>query len=158
VRQIIAPILALAPDQATRKALLRLMGSMNDELRADRADLPEAALLEVLIDLVLEGGRKVIPVKLIAAKLIEKAGRDIERAITPKYIGLLLRKRLHLATYKSNGNYVWPIIKTERLEVLAGRYGIETAGILSLGRVDSGHMDVGDVVPGNGGEKSVEDS
>lgn len=152
VRQIVAPLLALAPDQATRATLLRLMSGMSDELRADRADLPEAALVEVLIDIVVEGGRKVVPIKLLAAKLIEKAGRDIDRAITPRYVGSLLRKRLHLSTYRSSGSYVWPVVKTERLEVLAARYGIETAGILSLGRV--GHVDIGDVVSGEGGEKS----
>ena len=151
VSQIAAPILALATNSETRTQLLRLINGINDELRADRADLPEAALLEVLIDLIAESNQWAIPVKQIAARLIQKAGRDIDRPITARYVGQLLRKRLHLTTFKSHGNYVWPVAEREKLEVLAARYGIDTAGTLSPGSfptASGGHRDVGDFASG----------
>ena len=42
---------------------------------------------------------------------------------------------------------VWPLVKPERLLVLAVRYGIKPAGIPALGNVDGGLQDIGDVVP-----------
>jgi hypothetical protein len=64
----------------------------------------------------------------IVAVFIERYGFEYERAITNRWIGSILRKRLNIATYKSHGVYVVPVGDRSKIELLCGRYGVSVIG------------------------------
>ena len=60
----------------------------------------------------------------IVAVFIERYGFEYDRAITNRWIGSILRKRLNIGTYKSHGVYVVPVGDRSKIELLCGRYGV----------------------------------
>jgi hypothetical protein len=50
---------------------------------------------------------------------------EYDRAITIRWIGGVLRKRLNIQTYKSHGVYVVPINERPKIEMLCARYGVD---------------------------------
>jgi hypothetical protein len=82
-------------------------------------------LLEVLVTLFSKARGSTIPVSEIASLLSERFGRDVDRVVTPSYVGQLLRKRLFIKTYKTKGVYVVPVTERDKIVLLAERFGID---------------------------------
>lgn len=122
LNQILVPLLSLVDDPALRTHIRTAVRHIEDELAAERAASSEAQLLDVIVS--LKDGDRSIPVGDIAAAFIKRHGADYDRPITNRYIGSLLRRRLHLQTYKSDGVYVLPMKNEEKLRALCVRYGI----------------------------------
>jgi hypothetical protein len=91
---------------------------------AERGLLAEAQALEVLAELMEASQRLVVPVSDVASGLTERYGEEYERPITNKWVGGLLRRRLHIQTYKSHGVYVVPMTERAKVEILCARYGV----------------------------------
>ena len=83
----------------------------------------EAQLVETI--LVRKHGEDSIPVSEITQSFVERFGSEFDRPITNRYVGSLLRRRLHLKTYKSDGVYVLSMKNTEKLQSLCRRYGVD---------------------------------
>ncbi|HVH76567.1 MAG TPA: hypothetical protein VM755_16745 [Stellaceae bacterium] len=126
ISQILTPLLSVVDDAATREALVGFARGVHDGILAERGLTTEAQLLEVVRELAESGAAPVLSVGEIAGRFAERFGREYERPITPRWIGMLLRRRLHLATYKSHGRYVLPAA-TASLAALYERYGISDA-------------------------------
>ena len=62
--------------------------------------------------------------KDITSWLVDRHGEDYERKITTRWVGSVIRRKLHLATCKSHGNYVIPLEELPKLDRLYARYGI----------------------------------
>ena len=60
----------------------------------------------------------------LKAAIAGKAGADIGRPMTNKWVGGFLRNRLRLATMKSRGVYVVPPLERPKVEALAKRFGV----------------------------------
>jgi hypothetical protein len=64
-----------------------------------------------------------LSIKHLADRLNEKHGLDYDRAITPKWIGTIVRQKLHLKTYKRHGAFVVSV-NEKTLEPLYEKYGV----------------------------------
>jgi hypothetical protein len=64
-----------------------------------------------------------LAVKEITSLFVDRHGEDYERKVTPKWVGLRLRKTLNLKPWKSHGNFVIHA-ESRRLGHLYEKYGI----------------------------------
>lgn len=124
LNQIFVPLLSVTEDPDTREQLKELARRYHREMVAERGLKPEAQVLEVIRDL-LQDGRSRLEVGQIADWFADRHGFDYERQITPRWVGYLIRKKLHLKTRKSRGVYVIPEGEREKLERLYEKYGVE---------------------------------
>ena len=146
INQILTPLLSVVDDPAARDALVAFARGTHDEIVAERGLTTEAQLLEVVRELAGHGASG-LAISDIATRFANRFGSEYERPITPRWIGTILRRRLHLASYKSHGRFVLPI-KTARLTTLYDRYGIsepdgETSGACEAVVDPDGHGDMG---------------
>ena len=80
-------------------------------------------MLEIIRDLVgLEDSR--LSVKEITSWFVDRFGDEYDRKVTPKWIGSVIRSRLHLRTHKSHGVFVIPMEERPKLAWLFEKYGI----------------------------------
>ena len=66
-----------------------------------------------------------LAVKEIANWLQDRHGEEYERKITTKWVGNILRKKLHLATQRTKAGYIVPPEEFGKFPRLYGRYGLE---------------------------------
>jgi hypothetical protein len=123
MNQILVPLLSIVDDDQLRMRIRAGVRHVEDELAAERAASIEAQLLDVVMS--LRKGDRSVAVAEITRAFVERFGSDYERPITNRYIGSVLRRRLHLLTYKTDGVYVVAMKDEEKLEALCARYGVE---------------------------------
>lgn len=133
LNQILVPLLSIIDDETLREDLRDSVRSFDKHLYAERSASAEAGILEILRELLEDSQRSNIPVSEITGKFVEQYGQEYERPITNRFIGGLLRKRLHLVTFKSHGVFVVPTGENSKVEELCIRYGLaertgETSG------------------------------
>ena len=122
--QILVPLLSIIDDERLREEIrLVAKGLERSELVA-RSSTAEAQVLDVLSSLLAAGDEAHITVGDITAALTERYGGEYERPLTNRYVGNILRKRLHLTTYKSHGVYVVPRAVKGQVEILCKKYGV----------------------------------
>jgi hypothetical protein len=139
LNQIFAPLLSIIDDPKAREGLQELARRYNRELVSDRGLETEAQLLEVIRDLAVSAADGRLAVKEIAGLFVDRHGDDYERKVTAKWVGSLLRKKLGLKPWKSNGAFVISTSESPRLANLFEKYGIETtAKDLPLGAAPPG--------------------
>lgn len=125
--QILTPLFSLVEDDALRAKIQEAARALDARVKAERADIPEALVLEVLHRLVTSGEViDSIPIRLITRHVTERYASEFERQISHRYIGGLVRTRLHLPTYKRSGVYVVPLTDSvrEQISELCKRFGI----------------------------------
>jgi hypothetical protein len=123
LNQIFSPLLSIVDDPKAQEDLKELARRYDRELVSDRGMETEAQLLEVIRDLAASSTDSRLTVKEIASLFADRHGEDYERKVTPKWIGLRLRKTLNLKPWKSHGNFVI-LAESPRLEHLYEKYGI----------------------------------
>lgn len=121
LKQILRPLVALA-DDSTRTLLIDLMTERQRELVSERGADMEAQLLTVIRDLMVTS--EGISVQDIARRFGEQYQDDYRRPITPKWVGMMLRRRLQIKPHKSSGVYVLGRALVPFLERLYQKYGI----------------------------------
>ena len=122
LNQILVPLLSIVDDEHLRDEIRSVAHSLEEDLAAERNASTEAQLLEVIMSLM--EGKQALLVRNITKVFIGRFASDYERPITNRYIGSLLRKSLHLKTYKTSGAYVVALKDTEKLKTLCARYGV----------------------------------
>ena len=123
----LVPLLSIIDDEEARTVARAFVSGIGDELRFDRSLRPEAIVLRVIRDLTASAKGSTVALSDITAQVIDRHSKDFDRFVTPRYIGELIRKRLRIATYKSHGVYVIPLVETEKIAFLAERYGVNGA-------------------------------
>ncbi|ESZ51715.1 hypothetical protein X731_03830 [Mesorhizobium sp. L2C054A000] len=126
LNQVLVPLLSVIADKTVRLDVLERAGAMQQTMVFDRGLSIEADILESLTSLISDTSRKVITIKAIADVVAGQHPGEFARPITPKYVGSLLRRRLNIAVYKSNGSYVVPVSEWPKIKELCRRYGIDT--------------------------------
>src|SRR2546426_10709837 len=63
----------------------------------------------------------------ITSRFIEHHAEEMDRKVTPKWFGGIIRRRLGLRTERRGGSYVIPMSEAPRLEQLYERYGLASA-------------------------------
>jgi hypothetical protein len=122
--QIFSPLLSIIDDPEARKNLLELARRYNRDLVSDRGMDTEAQVLEVIRDLGASSPNGMVAMKEIASLFIDRHGEEFERKVTPKWIGSLVRRKLNLHPYKSNGVYVVGAAGGPHLQRLYEKFGI----------------------------------
>jgi hypothetical protein len=125
VRQILTPLLSIVEDRRVRAGILGYAARSHEALIAERGLSTEAQLLEVIRTVATESSASVVSIGELAERFSTLHAAEYEHPITPRWIGSILRRRLHLSPYKSNGRYVLAVGDGARLSVLYRRYGIE---------------------------------
>lgn len=124
LNQILVPLLSVIGDTELHADLRSMAAAYYRDLVAERGLSPEARVLELLSELAATGGKLGIPIHDIATRFMERYGAEYSRPITNKWIGYILRMKLHLATYKSHGVYVVSAAETVKLDLLREKYGL----------------------------------
>jgi hypothetical protein len=122
--QVTLPLLSILDDQLLHATAKEIVSQTHADTLADRAASPAGILVALLVDLARAGDRRYVGLSQVTGSFIERAGREIDRPITNRYVGSLLRRALGIRTYKSHGTYQVPL-EAQRLAKLGARYGVE---------------------------------
>ncbi|MHB8256618.1 MAG: hypothetical protein ACYDHY_14460 [Acidiferrobacterales bacterium] len=123
LNQMFVPLMSIIDDAQLRNELHDIARRYHSDMVADRGMDIEAQVLEVIRDIYPHPDKK-LSVKEITSAFTERYGSDYERKITPKWIGGIIRKKLHLTTQKSHGVFLIPFTEKPKLDRLYERYGI----------------------------------
>ncbi|MEO6191612.1 MAG: hypothetical protein ABIS20_01265 [Thermoanaerobaculia bacterium] len=134
--QILLPLLSTAPSEETRARLLALAKRSGEVISTERAMAMEAEVLAILYELREE--KVPLAVIEIAQRFAKRHAAEYEYAVTPRWIGSILRRKLMLNPQKRGGTFTIPASEYPKLARLFEKY--------SVGRQDIG--DIGDVQPG----------
>ena len=148
--QIFSPLLSVIRDEGARVALLDLARRYQRELVSERGMDTEAQILEIIRELKSSSPDGRLSIRDIASLFSARYGGEYEKPVTAKWIGHLLRKKLHLKPEKSHGVYVLSISEDSVLGHLYEKYGLtgeETEPSERDVRVDVG--DLGDLATGS---------
>ncbi len=123
INQIFSPLLSVIDDADHRQIVLNVAVKYSQELQNERSQNTEAQVLSILKSLLSDSD--YISVKLVTSEFSYQYADFHERKVTSKWIGYILRKKLGLSTYKSNGNYVVNTTgSAKKLNDLYIRYGV----------------------------------
>lgn len=124
LNQVFVPLLSIIEEPSAREDLLELARRYNKEMITERGHDTEAQVLEIIRDLLASPFNSKLSVKEITNLFIDRYEADYERKITPRWIGSIVRKKLGLATQKSDGVFVIPRSEEPKLSRLYEKYGL----------------------------------
>lgn len=145
MNQILIPLMSVVEGRSARDAIAAFALATQEALTAEQGLSVEAQLLDIIRELSGEAHREVVPLSDLCDRFRARFAAEYQRPITPRWIGSMLRQRLHLAPFKRHGRYVLSIIDRARLETLYERYGLATEPEAQLPLWQSGGGE-GDVV------------
>src|SRR5712664_600983 len=124
LNQVFVPLLSVIHDAAARSDLKQVLREYQRQLVADRGLEVEAQVAEVLREVqdAMDGGD--ISLRDITSRFIEHHAEEMDRKVTPKWVGGIIRRRLGLRTERRGGSYVIPASEAPRLEQLYEKYGL----------------------------------
>lgn len=125
LNQIFVPLLSIIEDTGARKALQDVARQYHREMVSERGMDMEAQILEVIRSLVISSEAGALSLSEITSRFTDLYGDEYDRKITNKWIGWVLRRRLHLSTQKSHGVFIVPASEYPKLESLYIKYAIE---------------------------------
>jgi len=126
-RQTSLALLSLVDDPSLREKIGGELAGEEARVLQERADTLEAAMLAAVIDAFKFSPAPHATIDEIAARFNENAGEDLGKPMTNKWVGGFVRRRLRLATLKSNGVFVVPRSELKRADALAKRFGVAEA-------------------------------
>lgn len=118
-------LLSLVDDEGARNRIRSTLLHEYDSVKAERSESLEAAMLAVLMEAMEKCSASAVPISEIAARFNAHAEADLGQAMTNKWVGSFLRRRLHLKTMKTSGTYAVPLTEWKRVKALAFRSGVE---------------------------------
>jgi hypothetical protein len=133
MNQILLPLLSVAPTNEMRQAILAYASRMQTSIVSDRVGSPEGQVLQVLAGIVSGKEKVVVPLQDMVTAFSTRFGAEYDRPITNRYLGGILRNRLGLPLYKTNGVVAVSLKDRSRFDALLARYGIGESMGTSLG-------------------------
>lgn len=124
LNQMFVPLMSIIEDAQLRQELHDIARHYHNEIVVDRGMDVEAQVLEVIRDIFVHPENNKLSIKEITRAFTERYGLDYERKITAKWIGSIIRKKLHLTTQKSHGVFLIPFTEKPILDRLYEKYGI----------------------------------
>lgn len=122
--QVTLPLLSLVDDPALHRMTKEIVSQTHADTLADRAASPEGGLVALLSELAAKDDTKSVRLGQITSSFIERRGSEIERPITNRYVGSMLRRALGIHPYKSHGTYRI-LLDRKKIASLAVRYGVD---------------------------------
>ena len=126
-RQSSLALLSLVDDASLRDEIAHELAGEEARVVQERAGTLEAAMLDALCGAFGTGEAAHASINEVAQRFNAIAGADLGHAMTNKWVGAFVRRRLRLATVKSNGVYVVPANEWQRVLALAERFGVREA-------------------------------
>jgi hypothetical protein len=133
LNQILVPLLSVSESKELHHEIKVAAGHLEHHLYQNRSTSIEAGVLEILVELFKEEGRSHVTISEVSEAFRARHSADYDRPITNKMIGNVIRTRLRLMTYKTNGIYVIPMTEAIKISQMAIRFGILGA------KIPSGH-------------------
>jgi len=131
LNQMALSLLSLVDDDALRADIKAVLIHSDAELQSERRESPDALVVEAALAAFATGNGS-ISVREITDRCNTAQRGEYTAPMTNKWVGHLLRARLHITTRKSNGIYVVPASEKEKLESFAARLGIVSNRATSL--------------------------
>ena len=122
MNQVFVPLLSIIDDSATVADLKAVMREYHRQHLSDKGMDTEGQLLEVIAS--LREKEEVVSIGEIAEQFRKKHEDDYVRKVTAKWIGGLIRRKLHLRTERSREGYVIPASENPKVERLMERFGL----------------------------------
>jgi len=122
VAQIFKPLLALAQNDETRSIIASYAQRSQNFLKAFRSHSYEEQILSVIAELLI--GTSKLSIKAITTSYQKKYGKHHINPVTPKWVGGIIRSKLHVNTIKRQGVYVIGDSELTKLKALFKRYDI----------------------------------
>lgn len=126
-RQTSLALLSLMDDPALRAQIGRGLAAEEARGLQERADTFEAAMLTAILDTFESAPAPHASIKDIAERFNTSAETELGRAMSHKWIGGIIRRKLRLTTLKTGGVYVVPQTERAKVVALAARYGVSRA-------------------------------
>jgi hypothetical protein len=124
LNQIFVPLMSIVSDGRLRDDLRDVARQYHEELISDRGLDVEAQVLQVIKELCADPERKKVSIKDVTELFIKRFAEEYERHVSTKWIGTIVRRKLHISTQKSHGVFVIPPTEMPKLELLYERYGL----------------------------------
>lgn len=124
LNQTALSLLSLVDDPTLRADIQRLLVETDAEASLARQEAPEARVLAAVLATFAADEGTPAAVGEITRRFNDEHSTDYGGSMSPRWIGEVLRKRLHLRTRKTNGAYVVPTTELPKLDGLAHRYGL----------------------------------
>ncbi len=122
LNQIFLPLLSVVSDPKDREELRELARRYHNEMISERGMDTEAQILEVIRD--LRASERALSVKDITSWLSDRHGEEYERKVTTRWVGNVIRRKLHLKPARTRSGYVIPPEELPIIDRLYERYGI----------------------------------
>ncbi len=122
IAQIFGPLLAMIDDQSARATVSNLASRYSRNISIGRTLDVRHHVLECIH--WLSRSHKRIAVGVLTKEFIRRYGDVYTDDVTPRWMGNVLRKQLHLSTKIYEGNYVIADTSKEHLQRLCRRYGV----------------------------------
>jgi hypothetical protein len=124
LNQIIVPLKSIVDDKTFRDELASVARDLQASLIANWGLELETQLLEVIRDLH-DSNAGAISIKAITSLFLERHGNQYDSKITHRWIGGILRRKLHLQPQKGHSTYVIPVSEFPHLDVLFRKFGVD---------------------------------
>ncbi|HUZ12292.1 MAG TPA: hypothetical protein VMU93_05535 [Caulobacteraceae bacterium] len=124
VRQTSLALLSIIDDPDLRNRLCEALAGEDARLVEDRDDTLESAMVESIIETFAASDDPNASVRDITSQFNTKVGARLGQAMSNRWVGSFVRRRLRLATHKTGGVYVIPPTERARVDALAQRYGV----------------------------------
>lgn len=128
LRQILSALFDVAVTDRVRQDLIRYARQIQQASIEGRGLDTEAQLLAVIRALIDEREDSQPSLAAIAERFTEQHGAEYDYRVTTRWIGHLLRRKLHLLPRKSAGVYVLPVEEVRKLPKLYEKFAVETVG------------------------------
>jgi hypothetical protein len=124
LNQTALSLLSLVEAPLLRQEIQAALMAQYDEMLESRRDTPEALVVAAALKAFTKGNGREVSVGDITKEFNAAQQQDQGKAAASKWIGYILRTKLHIFTRKYNGVFVVPATEMPKLEALAHRYGI----------------------------------
>lgn len=125
IAQIFRPLLAVVENSDDRTIIDRYAKRSQSFLATLSSHSSEEKIVGIIADL-LNADIEKLSIKIITENYRRKYGSEHLSPVTPKWVGGIIRNKLHLHTIKRNGNYFIADDQKQRLEGLFERYDIHS--------------------------------
>ena len=123
LNQIFVPLLSIVTDDSSREKLKAAARHCQREMVSERGLGTEAQVLEVIQDIMALPGTS-LTIKEITDRFTDLYGDDYKHKITAKWVGFILRKRLHLKAERGRSGFAIPDAEVPKIQQLLERYGL----------------------------------
>lgn len=124
LNQTAAPLLSLIDDTALRSEIQRAFVEEYQATLAEQRETVEARIIKAIGDAFASADGASVALKDVADRFNREHGAEYGGPRSNRWIGHMVRTRLHLTTRKSVGVYAIPATEKPKVEALAARFQV----------------------------------